>query len=323
METIRRQEMNPAYQSENLTLYVGDCLDLLRTLPDASVDLVFCSPPYEAARTYGVGFDLRGQAWVDWSAERFCECCRVCRGLVAWVVEGQTRRFQWSATPALLMADLHRSGIKLRKPPIFQRVGIPGSGGPDWWRNDYEFVICATPGKLPWSDNTATGHAPKYPPGGNPSNRQRNGERVNVSIDGRKYGPRLQREGDTRRKRTYKPPAKSNPGNVIRCHGGGGHLGNPLAHENEAPFPESLALPFVLSFCPPGGVALDPFNGSGTTAAVALANGRRAIGCDVRQSQIELTLRRLGLNQSAQSAATGLESSSDGAHPNRIAAQIP
>jgi len=37
------------------------------TLSDKSCDLVFCSPPYEAARTYGIAFNLRGQAWVDWA----------------------------------------------------------------------------------------------------------------------------------------------------------------------------------------------------------------------------------------------------------------
>lgn len=83
---------------------------------------------------------------------------RLSRGLVAMVVEGQTKQFQWSAVPTLLMVDLHRSGIRLRKPPIFQRVGIPGSGGPDWLRNNYEFIVCCSKGgKLPWSDNTAMG----------------------------------------------------------------------------------------------------------------------------------------------------------------------
>ena len=60
-----------------------------------------------------------------------------------------------------LMADLSRRGFHLRKPPIYRRVGIPGSGGSrdqhaasgggaDWWRNDYEFCICWTRGgKLP------------------------------------------------------------------------------------------------------------------------------------------------------------------------------
>lgn len=74
---------------------------------------------------------------------------------------------------------------------------------------------------------------------------------------------------------------------------GGGKLGDPLAHENEAPFPEYLAEFMVRSFCPPGGVVLDPFSGSGTTAAVAKKTGRNYIGIDIRESQVQLCQRRL------------------------------
>lgn len=162
-----------------MTLILGDCLLELKKMETDSVDLVFCSPPYEAARTYGIDFALKGQAWVDWSVERYVECVRVCRGLVAWVVEGQTRQFAYSAAPVLLAADLHRRGIKLRKPPVFHRVGIPGSGGPDWLRNDYEFIVCASKGKLPWSDNTAMGHPPKWAPGGEMSHMLTDGTRRN------------------------------------------------------------------------------------------------------------------------------------------------
>ena len=270
--------------TEHVQLIHGNCFEHLLMMPDNSVDLVFTSPPYEDARTYGIDFNLRGDHWVDWALHRYLECVRVCRGLVAWVVEGKTRKFQWSATPALLMAALHQRGIKLRKPPAYSRVGIPGSGGPDWWRNDYEFIVCASKGKLPWSDPTATGKPPKYPPGGNPSHHSR---------DGRVNRPRPQREGDVRRVRTYSPPKLANPGNIVRCHGGGGHLGSKIAHENEAPFPESLVEPFVRCFCPPGGIVLDPFVGSGTTLAVATRFGRRAIGIDVRESEIERCRRRL------------------------------
>jgi DNA modification methylase len=70
-------------------------------------------------------------------------------------------------------------------------------------------------------------------------------------------------------------------------------MGSRLAHQNEAPFPEALAEFFIRSFCPPGGVVFDPFCGSGTTAAVALRHGRNAIACDIRESQIELTCRRI------------------------------
>lgn len=261
-------------------IFEGDCLNIMQEMPIDSVDLVFCSPPYENARTYGdLQFSLKGQDWVDWAIPRYLECVRISRGLVAWVVEGKTEQFRYSATPILLMADLHRRyNVRLRKPPIYKRVGIPGSGGPDWWRNDYEFIICSSKSsKLPWSDNTATGKPPKYGPGGAMSHRLKNGER--------KHNPKTEDQ-------LYKPPAKANPGNVIECVVGGGNIGNRLAHENEAPFPESLVLPFVLSFCPPGGIVFDPFCGSGTTLDVAISNNRKAIGIDIRESQVKLTLTR-------------------------------
>lgn len=300
------------WTQDGVTIHTGDALEVLATMPDDSVDLIFASPPYEAARTYSIDFKLRGQAWVDWGVERYLECVRVSRGLVAWVVEGQTRKFQWSATPALLMSDLHRAGVRLRKPPIFYRVGIPGSGGPDWWRNDYEFVICASKGKLPWSDNTAIGHIPKYDAGGDPSNRKPDGQRVNRKIAGGRRIPKIDNflnnggppgskmhtkteANGEKRTQCYIPPELANPGNVIKVNVGGGLLGSDLAHENEAPFPISLVYPFIVSFCPPGGTVCDCFCGSGTTLVCAINNGRRAIGIDVRESQVELSKKRIGL----------------------------
>lgn len=296
-------------------LLLGDCLDLMRDMTDNSVDLVFTSPPYEAARTYGIGFKLAGQDWVDWCVARYLECVRICRGLVAWVVEGRTKNYRWSASPAMLMADLHRAGVKLRKPPIFQRVGIPGSGGPDWLRNDYEFIVCSTKGKLPWSNNLAMGRVPKYAPGGEMSYRAVNGRRKN-DRDGFGFagsGARGRKTDGTHKKRRtiFREDTNvrvkgahdrdickiANPGNIIRCKVGGGHMGHAIAHENEAPFPESLVRPFILSFCPSDGVVLDCFGGSGTTAAVALKTGRRAISIDIRESEIEKTRRRLAHTQ--------------------------
>jgi site-specific DNA-methyltransferase (adenine-specific) len=268
------------------SVIVGDCLEVLRAMPDSSVDLVLGSPPYECARTYGIEFKLKGQAWVDWMMERWAEFQRVSRGAVVMVVEGQTRGFRWTATPALLMADLHRRGFNLRKPPAFQRCGIPGSGGPDWFRNDYEFCVVTTRGgRLPWSDNTAMGHAPRWAPGGDPSYRMPNGRRVHKLHT--KAGP------SGKRQQGYNPPARANPGNVIACKVGGGLMGSRLAHENEAPYPESLAEFFIRSLCPPGGTVLDPFSGSGTTAAVALRHGRNAVSVDIRESQVNLTARRV------------------------------
>lgn len=70
-------------------------------------------------------------------------------------------------------------------------------------------------------------------------------------------------------------------------------MGSRHAHANEAPFPETLAECFVRSFCPPGGIAVDPFCGSGTTAAVAKKWGRQWIGIDIRESQGKLSRQRI------------------------------
>lgn len=285
----------------------ADCLDWFRAQPPDSVDLVFGSPPYEKARLYlegGKDLDIARDTseWVAWMVEVYRAALRCCKGLVAFVVEGQTKDYCWSAAPALLITRLVEAGIAVRKPPIYHRVGIPGSGGPDWLRNDYEFIVCTTRGgPLPWSDNTAMGHEPKYEPGGEPSHRTVDGSRVNgegvgyATMDDRNnVGPHRARQ---RAGRVYQPPERANPGNVIRCVAGGGNMGHPLCHENEAPFPEDLARFFVLSFCPKGGVVCDPFSGSGTTASVAIENHRRFRGCDLRPSQVELTLRRLAQTQ--------------------------
>jgi hypothetical protein len=330
----------------NWSIVQSDAAAWLSSLEDDSADLLVCSPPYEAARTYGIDFKLRGQAWVDWMVEIVKAASPKVKGLIAIVCEGQTRKFAYSATPFLLMADLHRAGFNLRKPPVFHRIGIPGSGGPDWLRNDYEPVVCISrSGKLPWSNNTACGHPPKWAPGGAMAHRLSNGSRVNQcghpiasgatvvdgegvvrskgkrpshvlvggrdqwggtghdsigegrKTDGRHKGRRItkQKEGmhGGQDNTIYSEPAIANPGNVIACKVGGGLMGHDLAHENEAPYPLTLAEFFVRSFCPPGGLVLDCFSGSGTTGHAAVKWGRRFAGCDVRESQVDLCKRRL------------------------------
>ena len=92
---------------------------------------------------------------------------------------------------------------------------------------------------------------------------------------------------------TYIPPKIANPSNIIHCAVGGGKMGSKMAHDSEAAFHEDLPEFFIRSFCPPDGVVLDPFSGSGTTAKVAKKFGRRWVAIDIRPDQCELTERRL------------------------------
>jgi hypothetical protein len=110
-------------------------------------------------------------------------------------------------------------------------------------------------------------------------------------------------DGTSKRVQCYTPPAKANPGNVIKCSVGGGRMGHPLAHENEAPFPTSLVEFFVKSFCPPGGTIIDPFCGSGTTLQVGMETGRNVVGIDIRDSQTILSQKRLDSLEKGQKDA--------------------
>ncbi len=277
--------------TEHGIIYHGDVLKVMKKLPDDSVDMVFGSPYYDKMqRTYGIESKIKtGDDWTAWMVEVFQESLRVCTGLVAYVVgHGSNGVTNWSAAPALLMADLHRAGVCLRNPAIYRRDGIPGSGGDDWLKANYEWIICATRGgKLPWSNNTACGHKPKFPIGGALSHRTKKGPRIGRA-------PRGYKDGDLSHQNHYVDVDVVNPGLIVDCGAaGGGHLGSNIAHEGEAPFPEKLVRFFAKSFCKPGGVILDPFGGSGTTAAVAIATGRRFITCDIRESQIKLIRRRI------------------------------
>ncbi len=228
--------MNMPTPENPALLIVGDCLEVLATLPDDSIDLIITSPPYLSARTYGREDIARGlEEWVAWMVKFVTIASPKCKGLIAINCEGQTRKFKYLPAPFLLAADLHRAGFNLRKPAAFDRVGIPGSGGPDWLRNDWEPIICVTrPGKLPWSDNTACGHPPKWAPGGEMSNRHADGVRINAQLSKSKIVTRRKPNGNrgepagtaTRGSSNgdtvtepglYFPPVLANPGNVIEA----------------------------------------------------------------------------------------------------------
>lgn len=391
----------------------ADALEFLRGLPDGSVSLVLTSPPYEAARTYGVGFKLVGQDWVDWLAAILAEACRACSGLVMLNAAGQVRNHSYSPVVEWLVADLtRRHGVVCGPAPYcYFRHGVPGSGGRHYHRRDWEpvYAFCL-PDRLPlsWSDNTAMGAPPRWAPGGEMSNRLANGQRVNQwgagvdsegrankggrknaggSMRGREVTPSHQvlvvGEPDTtpglfgpqeppaegpnvnqwgghettgrstkkdgtkqppgrpshrkvitrprpgqhsQESTTYSEPVLANPGSVVkelytaedvrqilmggevngpvmqgspggdvvRCLVGGGLMGSRKAHESEAPFSETLCEYLIRSYCPPDGIACDIFSGSGTTGAVAVRWGRRFLGCDLRQSQVDIARERVG-----------------------------
>lgn len=59
-----------------------------------------------------------------------------------------------------------------------------------------------------------------------------------------------------------------------------------------APYPEDLCRIPIAATCPSGGIVLDPFAGTGTTALVALRMGRRAIGIDLAGEYLDIAESR-------------------------------
>jgi len=270
-------------------LIVGDCLDVLKKRRRNSVDLIVTSPPYSNQRRYGSSAPLFRDDWhwLDWCAARFMECVRVSRGMVCFVVEGYTTNGTFHPLPEMLTMEVIRRGANIRHRGVYQRIGIMG-GSPDALAQHHEIIVMANdkPGRLPFADPAALGNPPKYKPGGAPSHQSFNG-RVN-----RKMPVRGGTEKTTIR--YYKPPDRCKVSNVINCGSvGGGNMGSKLAHKNEAPFSERVPEVLIATYCPPGGTVLDPFCGSGTTGAAAVKLGRKFVGIENRESQIELTRVRI------------------------------
>ena len=72
---------------------------------------------------------------------------------------------------------------------------------------------------------------------------------------------------------------------VRNCHGRG--------TINETEKPVDLIRPLIEYACPPGGLVLDPFMGSGAVLEAALSLGRRAVGIELRLDQCRRAAARL------------------------------
>lgn len=251
----------------------GDCLDVLKGMAAASVDLVIGSPPYAGkGERYGEGDKWPLQDWIDWMFFVTREAVRVARNVVVWVVNGFVKDGIYNPACEGLVWACHRNGIRCERPVIWHKNAAPSQR--PWFGNDWEFCLAFRPKQsTEYFDWEAIAEPPKFTAGGHFRQRNAKGKRT--------------------RGNDYPQSKLARPRDVIRATVGGGHMGSKLAHENEAPYPEKLIEPFILTCCPVGGVVLDPFAGSGTTLAVAERLGRKWIGIDARDSQVELSGRRI------------------------------
>ncbi len=67
----------------------------------------------------------------------------------------------------------------------------------------------------------------------------------------------------------------------------------PYSEAHFATYPHDLIIPCILAGCPEGGIVLDPFGGSGTTAQVANNLNRNAILCELNPEYVDIAKGRL------------------------------
>ncbi|MDP9317408.1 MAG: site-specific DNA-methyltransferase [Chloroflexota bacterium] len=86
-----------AFQTNLGQLFQGDCIHLLRDIPDDRVNLVFADPPFNLGKDYGkeVSDSLRNEEYLRWSKEWLTEAIRILKpggslfvfNLPMWLIE--------------------------------------------------------------------------------------------------------------------------------------------------------------------------------------------------------------------------------------------
>ncbi len=271
-------------------IYVGDALAILKRWPEDLVDLVLTSPPYYQLRDYGVagqlGLEEAPAAYVAKLLAVMRQIRRVLKpsGSVFLNLGDTYQRKTLLGIPWRVALAMLEEGWLLRNAIIWHKPNALPRPFTDRLTTTYEFVFhfvkrerysydldaIRVPHKGTYREGTATKrfarqsrfpHLPGLPVAGN-----------------FRPHPKGKNPGDV-----WSIPSETRPKDLI-APGGISHF---------APYPEALCERPILAACPPGGVVLDPFLGSGTTAVVARRLGRHFLGIELSAEYAALAERRL------------------------------
>lgn len=247
----------------------GDAVAELKKFPTNSIDLVVTSPPYDGIRKYnGFSFDLHATGK---------EIYRVLKegGIAVMVIQDQTKNFGKSLTSFKTIVDwCDNVGFKLFETVIYRKYGAEGA----WWnkrfRVDHEYMPIFLKGDRPQYFNKEPLKIPS------------------------KHGGKTMTGGGTRLTNGMRIATRPITINPMKCRGTIWEYmtagdGTRLKHQHPATFPDRLPYDFIQCFCPPKGIVLDPFIGSGTTALATIKLERNYIGIDISKEYCELAKRRI------------------------------
>jgi site-specific DNA-methyltransferase (adenine-specific) len=262
--------IHPYYEHAGITIYHGDCLDVMKDIPDGSVDLTVTSPPYDNLRSYNDNNALWGEhVWEEIIKDLY----RVTKdgGVVVWVVGDATIKGSETGTSFKQALWAKECGFNLHDTMIYRKQNYTPLTH-NRYEQEWEYMFI-------WSKGRPSAFNPI---------------KVKCKYAGQKtWGkPNMYKDNSgklTQVKQTVINPTKIK-GNCWDFLVGSTQTGK-INHP--AMFPYRLAHDHIISWSNEGDTVLDPFMGSGTTGVACVNLGRSFIGIELDEEYCEMAARRL------------------------------
>ena len=246
-----------------IDLRQGDCLDLMKELPDGSVDLVVTSPPYNMGKEYEKKTSLK--IYLDWQRLVIFESARIVKngGSICWQVGNFVDKSAVYPLDCLLFQIFLDAGLTPRNRIIWTfghglHCTKRFSGRSEtvlWFTRGDDYTFNLDPVRVP-----------------------------------QKYPGKRHYKGDKKGQLSGHPTGK-NPGDVWDIPNVKHNHPEKTAHPCQ--FPESMIERLALSLTNAGGSILDPFMGSGTTGVACVNTGRNFIGMEMDAGYFEIAKNRI------------------------------
>ena len=269
----------------------GDCRKTMSRWATEGVKAQMCvtSPPYFGLRDYG----HEGQLGLEQTPEQYVaamvEVFRAVRDVLAddgtlWLNIGDSygKGKQLLMIPARLAIALQTDGWVLRQDIIWHKPNPMPESVRDRCTKAHEYIFLLSKSERYFFDSEAMKEPAVGGATGAAASFKRSGSKREQTIPGQGYGTHRPERDDvayneTRNRRSVWTVAT-----------------RPYKGAHFATFPPALIEPCILAGSRRGDFVLDPFMGSGTTAAMSLEHGRKYIGCELNPEYGPLQQERIG-----------------------------